>query len=117
MLCNDSVTVAVEIPIWLTEADIAALEVEHGVELVAPVGAVERAITGHIDFLQVRNGCVHVLDYKPDARTNKPIAQLAINALALTRRGSNSSTSSARGSTSTSTATSSRARSFSNNEG
>jgi hypothetical protein len=26
------------------------------------------------------------LDYKPDARTNKPIAQLAIYALALTRR-------------------------------
>ncbi len=44
------------------------------------------AITGHIDFLQVRNGCVHVLDYKPDARTNRPIAQLAIYALALTRR-------------------------------
>ena len=28
---------------------------------------------------------MHVLDYKPDARTNKPIAQLAIYALALTR--------------------------------
>ena len=49
------------------------------------VGAAERTITGHIDFLQVRNGCVHILDYKPDARTNKPIAQLAIYALALTR--------------------------------
>ena len=31
------------------------------------------------------NGAVHVLDYKPDAGTNKPIAQLAIYALALTR--------------------------------
>ena len=50
------------------------------------VGAAERTITGHIDFLQVRNGAVHVLDYKPDARTNRPIAQLAIYALALTRR-------------------------------
>ena len=29
---------------------------------------------------------MHVLDYKPDAQTNKPIAQLAIYALALTRR-------------------------------
>ena len=49
--------------------------------------AISRApITGHIDFLQVRNGAVHILDYKPDARTNKPIAQLAIYALALTRR-------------------------------
>jgi hypothetical protein len=33
-------------------------------------------ITGHIDFLQARNGAIHILDYKPDARTNKPIAQL-----------------------------------------
>jgi hypothetical protein len=28
---------------------------------------------------------VHILDYKPDATTNKPIAQLAIYALVLTR--------------------------------
>lgn len=28
---------------------------------------------------------MHILDYKPDARTNKPIAQLAIYAFALTR--------------------------------
>jgi hypothetical protein len=44
-----------------------------------------RHITRHIDFLQVRNGAVHILDYKPDARTNKPIAQLTIYALTLTR--------------------------------
>ena len=31
------------------------------------------------------DGALHILDYKPDARTNKPIAQLAIYALALTR--------------------------------
>jgi ATP-dependent exoDNAse (exonuclease V) beta subunit len=79
------VTLAVEIPIWLTESDIAALEREHGIELAPRTGSNDRAITGHIDFLQVRNGCVHILDYKPDARTNKPIAQLAIYALALTR--------------------------------
>ena len=85
MLTNDSVTVAIEIPIWLTENDIAALEKQHGIELAPRVGAAERSITGHIDFLQVRNGAVHILDYKPDARTNKPIAQLAIYALALTR--------------------------------
>ena len=86
MLCNDSVTVAIEIPIWLDEADITALEHQHGIELAPRTSETPRAITGHIDFLQVRNGCVHVLDYKPDARTNKPIAQLAIYALALTRR-------------------------------
>jgi transposase-like protein len=85
MLINDSVTVAIEIPIWLMEIDIVALEKQHGIELVPRVGAAERTITGHIDFLQVRNGAVHILDYKPDARTNKPIAQLAIYSLALTR--------------------------------
>jgi len=86
MLTNDSVTVAIEVPIWLTDDDIVALEQEHGVELEPHVGNAQRVITGHIDFLQVRNGALHILDYKPDARTNKPIAQLAIYALALTRR-------------------------------
>jgi transposase-like protein len=84
MLANDSVTLAVEVPIWLTEDDIRALEAKYGVEL-APRNGAPRVITGHMDFLQVRNGAVHILDYKPDARTNKPIAQLAIYALALTR--------------------------------
>jgi hypothetical protein len=82
MLANDSVTIAVEIPIWLTPADVEALEAEHGVRLL-PEG--QNVLTGHIDFLQVRNGAVHILDYKPDARTNKPIAQLTLYALALTR--------------------------------
>jgi hypothetical protein len=87
MLANDSVTVAIEIPIWLDEGDIAALERQHGIQLAPPSpDGTPRAITGHIDFLQVRNGAVHILDYKPDARTNKPVAQLAIYALALTRR-------------------------------
>lgn len=86
MLANDSVTIAIEIPIWLTETDIVALEQQHGIELAQRDGNKPRVITGHIDFLQVRNGAVHVLDYKPDARMNKPIAQLAIYALALTRR-------------------------------
>ncbi len=62
-------------------SNIRDLSRTHG----ARTGDKPRAITGHIDFLQVRNGAVHILDYKPDARTNKPIAQLAIYALALTR--------------------------------
>jgi transposase-like protein len=82
MLANDSVTVAVEIPIWLTPPDVDAIEIEYGVRLLPPG---EEFLTGHIDFLQVRNGAVHILDYKPDARTNKPIAQLTLYALALTR--------------------------------
>jgi ATP-dependent exoDNAse (exonuclease V) beta subunit len=85
MLANDSVTVAIEIPIWLREHDIAALEWQLHIELTARSDDKARVITGHIDFLQVRNGAVHILDYKPDAGTNKPIAQLTIYALALTR--------------------------------
>jgi transposase-like protein len=84
MLANDSVTLAVEIPIWLTEYDIEAIERHHAIELAPKTGG-PRAITGHLDFLQVRNGAVHILDYKPDAQTNKPVAQLTIYALALAR--------------------------------
>src|SRR6185503_9969463 len=51
MLANDSVTVAIEIPIWLAETDIAALEQQHSIELAPRVGSAERTITGHIDFL------------------------------------------------------------------
>jgi DNA-directed RNA polymerase subunit RPC12/RpoP len=83
MLANDSTTIAVEVPVWLTQDDIAALEKECGIRLLS--GDPEATITGHIDFLQVRNGAVHILDYKPDARTNKPIAQLTVYALALSR--------------------------------
>jgi transposase-like protein len=83
MLANDSTTVAVEVPVWLAQDDIAALEKEHGIRLLS--ADAESSITGHIDFLQVRNGALHILDYKPDARTNKPIAQLTIYALALSR--------------------------------
>ena len=86
MLANDSSTVAIEIPIWLTEDEISDLEKRYGIELAPRDGATPRSITGHLDFLQVRNDAVHILDYKPDARTNKPIAQLAIYALALTVR-------------------------------
>jgi len=85
MLANDSVTVAVEIPIWLREPDIATIEARWGISLAPKTPRDERVITGHIDFLQVRNGAVHLLDYKPDATTNRPFAQLTIYALALSQ--------------------------------
>jgi len=85
MLANDSTTLAIEVPIWLPPSEILELEREHGILLRSPDASPDASITGHIDFLQVRNGAVHILDYKPDARTNKPIAQLTIYALALTR--------------------------------
>lgn len=83
MLANDSVTIAIEVPIWLAENDIAAIERRWGVTLAPHAGTDPRVVTGHIDFLQIRNGAIHILDYKPDARTNKPFAQLTIYALAL----------------------------------
>ncbi|MGD1083006.1 MAG: hypothetical protein ABR881_32230 [Candidatus Sulfotelmatobacter sp.] len=83
MLANDSVTIAVEIPIWLRDSDIATIEARWGISLARKTPRGERVITGHIDFLQVRNGAVHILDYKPDTKTNKPFAQLTVYALAL----------------------------------
>jgi hypothetical protein len=68
----------------VTESDITSIEREYGIELT-PKTTAPRVITGHIDFIQVRNGAVHILDYKPDARTNRPIAQLTIYALAISR--------------------------------
>jgi len=46
MLANDSSTLAVEIPIWLTEDEIADLETRYGIELAA--GGPPRSITGHL---------------------------------------------------------------------
>ncbi|PYT74937.1 MAG: hypothetical protein DMG41_29800 [Acidobacteria bacterium] len=44
-------------------------------------------ITGHIDFLQVRDGYLQILDYKPDARKERRArVQPTIYALALARR-------------------------------
>ena len=46
----------------------------------------EATLTGHIDLVQIRNGRLHILDYKPNAVRDKPITQLMIYALALSRR-------------------------------
>ena len=110
-LANDSVTVAVEIPIWLCgQTTLTHLKLNTAFPLL-PEEHEPRVVTGHIDFLQVRNGAVHILDYKPDARTNKPIAQLTLYALALTRLvGLSCSTSNVRGSTRNNIASSSHMR-------
>ena len=39
-----------------------------------------------MDILQIRNGLIHILDYKPDADNQAPIEQLTIYALALSRK-------------------------------
>ena len=70
----------------LRAEDIAAIQQRWGIELfpkaaTAPSEDEARSITGHIDFLQIRNGAIHILDYKPDATTGKPFAQLTLYAL------------------------------------
>ena len=42
-------------------------------------------VWAHIDILQIRYRLIHILDYKPDARTNHPVAQLTVYALALSK--------------------------------
>jgi transposase-like protein len=44
-----------------------------------------KLLTGHIDLVQIRNGAIHILDYKPNAAKEKPIEQLTWYALALSR--------------------------------
>ena len=84
MPVNDSVTVAVEVPIFLTHDDITYYR-RRGFDL----NFESNLITGHIDFLQIRNGYLHILDDKPEARKEKHAhVQLTIYALALSRRAS-----------------------------
>jgi hypothetical protein len=101
MLANDSVTIATEVPIYLRREDLAHMQTQLGFELYKKQTAEERKvnteiekyatedlpklITGHIDFIQIRNGQIHILDYKPTAAKERPIEQLTIYALALSR--------------------------------
>lgn len=82
MLINDSVTVAVEIPVFLTEADL-----EYYRSRRFDLSFECSVVTGHIDVLQIRNGHIHILDYKPEAQKETHAhVQLTIYALALARR-------------------------------
>jgi transposase-like protein len=53
-LTNDSATVAVEVPVYLTESE----------------SGFKKPLTGHIDLIQVRSNRIHILDYKPDKEGN-----------------------------------------------
>ena len=98
MLANDSVTIATEIPVYLRREDLKHMQTQLGFELYKPlkyrdkkelesisVDDLPKLITGHIDFIQIRNGMIHILDYKPRASKEKPLEQLTLYALALSR--------------------------------
>jgi len=121
-LYNDSVTIATEVPVYLTRDDLEHMQTQLGFEVYRPAPDIARPlesgdlgtgddgtdsksgstsalgrigtgtgtglpklVTGHIDFLQIRNGMVHILDYKPKAEKEKPIEQLTLYAMALSR--------------------------------
>ena len=83
MLINDSTTFATEIPVYLLGSDISYFRSKgFGFSFEAH----NTPITGHIDVLQIRNGFIYILDYKPEAHKIKPIQQLTTYALALAAR-------------------------------
>ena len=84
MLINDSTTIAVEVPVYLTNWDVNYYKNQKG--FVLDLSSYKTPVTGHIDILQIRNGLIHILDYKPEADKTQPIEQLTIYALALSRK-------------------------------
>ncbi len=89
-IANDSVTVASEVPVYIKKEDIEHLQNQLGFKVVEDLDKFKNKdgkilMTGHIDLVQVRNGLVHILDFKPHAAKEKPIEQLTWYALALSR--------------------------------
>ncbi|MCX6712987.1 MAG: PD-(D/E)XK nuclease family protein, partial [Candidatus Vogelbacteria bacterium] len=86
MLANDSVTIATEVPVYLTRDDLEHMQTQLGFEMFGYENEkLPKLITGHIDILQIRNGQIHILDYKPEASKERPIEQLTLYAMALSR--------------------------------
>jgi len=105
MIANDSVTIATEVPVYIRKEDIEHMENVLKFKILGEGGLIfkgdkadgkraagaasksarGRLLTGHIDIVQIRNGMVHILDYKPNASKEKPIEQLTWYALALSR--------------------------------
>ena len=76
MLINDTATVAVEVPVYLSAHELKAYGMDSGTP-----------ITGHIDVVQVRWDKIYILDYKPELRADaKTVSQLYMYGLALSKR-------------------------------
>lgn len=71
------------VPVYLTRDDI---EYFRGKGFTFDFENYRPPITGHIDVLQVRNGLIHIRDYKPEASKVNPVEQLMVYALALASR-------------------------------
>ena len=68
-LVNDSATVAVEVPVYLTKSE----------------SGYNKPLTGHIDLIQVRSNRIHIMDYKPD-KSGNVVNQLQLYAKCLKKR-------------------------------
>ena len=64
-----------EVPIYLNSADLKHMAQRLGFEI--PLVS-NQTLTGHIDILQIRNGKIHIVGYKPGAKREKPIVQLMV---------------------------------------
>lgn len=84
MISNDSVTVATEVPVLIDSDDLRHYKHELNFDIPIDLNDGEY-ITGHIDLVQIRNGLIYIMDFKPSAKKEKPIEQLTIYALALSR--------------------------------
>ncbi|MDE1977581.1 MAG: PD-(D/E)XK nuclease family protein, partial [Elusimicrobia bacterium] len=84
MLHNDAATVAVEAPVWLLPHELEHLK--NSPHFHIPL-RLEKPLAGHIDFIQIRNGAVYILDYKPGAaKESHAHEQILLYALALGAR-------------------------------
>jgi transposase-like protein len=83
MLANDLCTVSCEVPVYLTSEEISYFK---SAGFFVDLPELARPITGHIDVVQMRNGLIHLLDYKPKASSIHPVNQLVVYALALASR-------------------------------
>ncbi len=106
-IANDSCTVATEVPVYIRREDVEYFEnilkfkiserpatdvdgIEAGPGSILFKGNKKlqkfpRLLTGHIDLIQIRNGQIYIMDYKPNAAKECPIEQLTWYALALSR--------------------------------
>ena len=84
MIANDTVTVAAETAVLIGSDDLR--HYKHELNFEVPITLEDgEYITGHIDIIQIRNGTIYLMDYKPSANKEKPIDQLTLYALALSR--------------------------------
>lgn len=84
MVSTDSVSIAAEVPVLLDSDDLRHYKHELNFDIPIELDDGEH-ITGHIDLVQIRNGSIYIMDFKPSAKKEKPIEQLTLYALALSR--------------------------------